>query len=168
MAIKVPIRIRGDKSSTGLEAERVFDSVEWFLLYSKNINSLKIIIARSLEEKDLNYIDWLVLKTISTSKDELTVSEVAFMFDLSFPQTTLLLKKLAKKSLVRQKVSPKDRRVKYLKCTRKGNKLVFEVGEAIQHAMRYWLFDLSDNELKEFHIILKKINSFEIPPINFS
>ncbi len=164
MAFKVPIRFRGDQSKSGLEAERVFDMLEWCKLHSRTDASLKIIIARALDSLELDVLEWLVMSRIEhDGSGEYTSTRLAEDFDINLSQATVLLKSLVKRNIVRSKVSLKDRRVKYLQCTRTGKKLVYEGDEAVQHAMRYWLFDLSDKELAEYLRIMKKIHSFDIP-----
>lgn len=168
MALKVPIRFRGDQSKSGLEAERIFDLLEWYKLHSRIDASLKIIIARALDSLELEAIEWLIMSKIESDETgEYTASRVAEDFDMNLSQATVLLKSLIKRNILRSKVSLKDRRVKYLQCTRNGKRLVYEGEEALQHAMRYWLFDLSDSEIQEHLIIMKKIRSFDIPQ-NFS
>ncbi len=165
MALKVPIRFRGDTSETGLEAERIFNMVNWYILHSRTNNALKIIIARALEGLEITFQEWIVMKSIvDNEQSEVTVSSLAEMFDMNMPQTAVLIKSLIKRNLVRQKVSLKDRRVKYLSCSRRGIKLVYDGDQAIQHAMRYWLFDLTDSEIVTYLDITKKISNFEIPP----
>jgi DNA-binding MarR family transcriptional regulator len=164
VAFNVPIRIRGDKSKTGLEAERIFNIMEWYLLSTKNISTLKLIMARALDGIEITFADWLVLKDILDNDGTATISELAERFDINIPQATVQIKKLVKKNLVKQKISLVDRRVKYLKCSRKGVKVVFDGEQSIQHAMRYWLFDLNDKEISDFTAITRKIANFEIPP----
>ncbi len=167
MALKVPIRIRGDRSKTGLEAERNFDVVEWYLLHNKTLSSLKLIIARALADKKITFVDWLVVKFISEAQarqEEVTISSLSLKFDFNVPQTTTLVKNLIKLNLIRHKVSKQDRRIKFLYCTRKGNRLVFDSNEVIQHSMRYWLFDLNNREIENYDNITRKINGFDIPP----
>lgn len=164
MALRVPIRFRGDKSQTGLEAERIFDINNWYSLHARAENALQIVIARALDTFALNVTEWLVLNKISSDETEnYTNKLVAEDFDLNVPQATVLIKGLIKKNYIRQKISSKDRRVKYLYGTRSGKKVVYDGDQAVQRAMRYWLFDLSEEELVRYIDTMKRITKFEIP-----
>ncbi len=164
MALKVPIRFRGDRSKVGLEAERVFDAVNWFLLYGRTSNAFKIVVAKALDNYELSVLEWMIITRIGTNESgDYTITKLADEFDLNVPQSTVLVKGLIARNLVRQKVSAKDRRIKFLSCTRRGAKLVYESDQAVQHAMRYWLFDLSDTEIIKYVETMKKICEFEIP-----
>lgn len=164
MAIKVPIRFRGDRSDTGLEAERVFDIANWFILHNRTGNAFKLVVARALDDFELSVLEWVILSRIASDETgEYTITKIAEDFDINVPQATVLIKALAKRSLVRQKVSAKDRRVKFLSCSRRGMKLAYDAEQAVQHAMRYWLFDLSDKEIIGYVGAMKKISEFEIP-----
>lgn len=164
MALRVPIRFKEEDNTSGLEAERIFDMVEWYLLHLRIDSSTQIVIARALDSINLTVLEWVVLCIIAQQEaDTLTTTEIAKKFDLNVPQTTVLLNKMAKKSLIRHKTSTKDRRVKYLHCTREGKRVAFESDQAVQKAMRYWLFDLSDAEIEQYLSIVKKIVKFELP-----
>lgn len=164
MQLKVPIRIRGDKSQSGLEAERVFDAAEWFTLAGRFDSTLKVVVARALEKYTLTVLEWVILSSIAKVEDgTYTATSLAQDFDMNVSQTTVLLAKISKQNLIRLKPDSKDRRVKLIYCTRSGRKMAFESDENVQHAMRYWLFDLSDSEIESYQKILKKIISFEIP-----
>lgn len=164
MQLKVPIRIRGDKSQTGLEAERVFDATEWFTLANRFDSALRVVVARALENYQLTVIESVVLSTIAKADDNTyTVTNIAHMFDMNTPQTTVLLAGLVKRNLIKTKTDGRDRRVKLISCTRSGRKVAFESDEHVQHAMRYWLFDLTDAEIEAYQSILKKITSFDLP-----
>lgn len=164
MALKVPIRIKGDVSTTGLEAERVFDASEWLLLHSRSDAALKVVIARAVKRFGLTVTDWSILNTLANDETgEYTVTKIADVFDMNTPQAVTLVQDLLKRSFVRQKVSSKDRRVKYLSTTRSGKKLVYDAEQSVVHAMRYWLFDLSDSEISQYLAIKRKILEFDIP-----
>ncbi|MCA9332532.1 winged helix-turn-helix transcriptional regulator [Candidatus Saccharibacteria bacterium] len=164
MAIKVPIRFRGDKSKTGLEAERIFNIAEWQKLQDSVANAHRVIMAKALENFELLPVEWLFMKNLSEDKlENNTLTYISEALSMNLPQATLLCSRMIKKGLIRKKTSQKDRRVKYLHCTRKGQKLLYEGEQSIQHAMRYWLFDLTDIEIEQYVRILKKINGFDIP-----
>lgn len=163
----MPIRIKGDQSKSGLEAERVFNAVQWITLHNRTGAALNVVIARALKGHQLNVTEWTVLNTLSEDRTgPYTVTKIAGLFDMNKPQATSLVGQLIKRSLVRQKVSARDRRVKHLSVTRTGKKLAYESEQSIQRAMRYWLFDLSDSELDEYIAIKKKVIEFDLPEIN--
>ncbi len=164
MALKVPIRIKGDQSTTGLEAERIFNTTEWLTLHSRTSSALKILVTRALKSYELGVTEWEFLDTLANDKNgTLTVTQLAQMFDMNTPQATIIVGYLIKRSLVRQKVSVKDRRVRYLSTTRSGRRLAYDANQSIHNAMRYWLFDLSDKEIEQYLTIQKKILEFDIP-----
>ena len=164
MALKVPIRFKEEDGSGVHEAERIFDMAEWYQLHYRTNNSTALVIARALDSFNLTVKEWAVLNVIaSDTEGNLTTTEIANRFDMDVPQATVLLGGLVKKSLLRHKTSTKDRRVKYLSCTREGKRVAFESDQAIQKAMRYWLFDLSDVEIEQYLRVMKKIARFELP-----
>jgi DNA-binding MarR family transcriptional regulator len=164
VALKVPIRIKGDVSTTGLEAERLFDATEWLSLHARAESALRVVVARAIKQFGLTVTDWTIINTLANDESgEFTVTRIGEVFDVNTPQAVGLVKDLVKRSLVRQKVSSKDRRVKYLIITRSGKKLAYDAEQSILHAMRYWLFDLSDSEIEQYIAVQRKLIDFDIP-----
>ncbi len=163
--MQLKVRFRELESSSGLEAERQFDVPEWHMLLSRIERVLRVTMARALESYELTVTEWVVLSAVADKKggDEYTNTKVAEAFDMNVSQATNLISGLVKHGHLKQKVSAKDRRVKFLTCTRSGKRLAYDSNQAMQRAMRYWLFDLSDNEIEQFTSTIKKILTFELP-----
>ena len=123
LKVKVPIRFKEEDNTGVHEAERVFDMAEWYQLHARTNSSTTLVITRALDSFNLTVKEWVVMSILANSDGDLTTTDIAKMFDMDVPQATVLLNKLAKKSLIRHKTNAKDRRVKYLNCTREGKRV---------------------------------------------
>lgn len=121
------------------------------LMHARADRTLRLLVAKQLEQFDLTMMEWLLLATVTAAPREgMTMSAVAGALDVTLPQITALANSLVKTKLVKQKVSSKDRRSRFLIATIGGKRLMSRVEEAINKSMRQWLQDIPHEKLVNY------------------
>jgi DNA-binding MarR family transcriptional regulator len=124
---------------------------EFCLLLSRSDRAIRVLTARQLDAFDLTMMEWLLLATVDTAPGKgIAMSGVAQALDVTLPQITALANALVKKKLVKQRVNSKDRRSRKLTISRAGKKTVQDVDNAVNEAMRQWLGDIPEDQLRTF------------------
>lgn len=124
---------------------------EFCLVMSRSDRAIRVVTARQLERFELTMMEWLLLATVDQSPGKgIAMSGVAHTLDVTLPQITALANTLVKKKLVKQKVNSKDRRSRQLSITKVGKKIVGEVEIAVNTAMKEWLGDIPQDQLRNY------------------
>lgn len=121
------------------------------LMHARADRTLRLLVAKQLEQFDLTMMEWLLLATVTAAPREgLTMSAVAAALDVTLPQVTALANSLVKTKLVKQKISSQDRRSRFLIATIAGKRLMARVEDAINQSMRDWLKDIPREQLENY------------------
>jgi MarR family 2-MHQ and catechol resistance regulon transcriptional repressor len=96
------------------------------------------------------------------SENAAPISEVADTFLVPRPQMTYLINLMEKAGLVKKIPDKHDRRITNATLTPKGQKIFKVCDEHIKNNVRTMLAELTEEELKEFSLSLKKLK--EIGP----
>ena len=92
-----------------------------------------------------------MLATVDTAPPKgIAMSGIASTLDVTLPQITALATALVKKKLVKQRINSRDRRSRKLSITRTGKKVIEDVDNAVNDAMRLWLGDIPAEQLQAY------------------
>jgi len=126
------------------------------LLHSRADRALRVVVSRQLEQFNVTMMEWLLLGVVNAgAKEGMTMSLVAGTLDVTLPQVTALTASLTRAKLIKQKVSRQDRRSRRLLSTPAGKRLLDDIEQAINGAMRGWLSDIPRQKLEEYFEIVK-------------
>jgi DNA-binding MarR family transcriptional regulator len=126
------------------------------LLHSKADRTLRVVVSKQLEQFDITMMEWLLMGAVQAGpKDGITMSAVASTLDVTLPQVTALTASLTKAKLLKQKVSPRDRRSRRLVVTPAGKSLLEQVETAIDATMKDWLSDIEPDQLKTYFEVVR-------------
>jgi len=92
-------------------------------------------------------------------QDALTQRRLAREMYVSFPNITVLLKRMEKKGLIERNGNPRDRREKYVRLTEAGEKLLRRVWQVHQKQMDMVMEGLSVAERKQMTALLNKMTA---------
>ncbi len=121
------------------------------LMHARADRVLRLLVANRLEEFDLTMMEWLLLATVCTAPREgMTMTAVAEALDVTLPQVTALANSLVKTKLVKQRVSSKDRRSRYLIATITGKRLIARVEESVNQSEEDWFKDIPHDKLLNY------------------
>lgn len=121
------------------------------LLHSRADRALRMVVSRQLDQFNVTMMEWLLLGAVSAGpKEGLTMSAVAAALDVTLPQVTALTAGLTKQKILKQKISRQDRRSRRLIATTAGKKLLTEIEQSVELAMRDWVADVPGEELKTY------------------
>ncbi len=112
------------------------------LMHSRAERVLKGIVSKHLERWGITRMEWLVLATVSEkskNKQGHTMSEIANRLDVTLSQLNALVGRMNTAQYIEQENSVKDKRVKFVRITSKGKKLLSEVELKMRDKMRQWL-----------------------------
>ena len=124
---------------------------EFCLVLSRSDRAIRVLTARQLESYDLTMMEWLMLATVDTAPPKgIAMSGIANTLDVTLPQITALATTLVKKKLVKQRINSRDRRSRKLSITRTGKKVIEDVDNAVNEAMRLWLGDIPAEQLQAY------------------
>ena len=98
-----------------------------------------------------------ILFQLST-KEKLTMKEIASIINRDKSTTTVLIRKLEEQGLVKQEPSKTDRRVKYIKLTAEGKKMNSLTSSISKELLKVCYKDFSEDEKKELLFLLSKMN----------
>lgn len=118
------------------------------LLHSRADRALRLVVSRRLEQFNVTMMEWLLIGVVNNgAKEGMTMSAVASALDVTLPQVTALTASLTKLKLLKQKVSRQDRRSRRLVTTANGKKLLTEIEQEVNKAMREWVADIPQDKL---------------------
>jgi DNA-binding MarR family transcriptional regulator len=121
------------------------------LLHSRADRTLRLIVAKQLEQYNITMMEWLLLGSVQNGpKEGVTMSSVAATLDVTLPQVTALTTGLTKNKLVKQKISRQDRRSRRLTMTPAGKKLLSAVEEEARKVLRNWVADIPRDQLMTY------------------
>ena len=121
------------------------------LLHSKADRTLRVVVSKQLEQFDITMMEWLLMGAVHAGpKEGMTMSAVASTLDVTLPQVTALTASLTKAKLLKQKVSPRDRRSRRLVVTPAGKNLLEQVETTVDSTMKDWLSDINPDQLKTY------------------
>lgn len=121
------------------------------LLHSRADRTLRLIVAKQLDQYKITMMEWLLLGSVQKSQKEgVTMSSVAARLDVTLPQVTALTTGLTKNKLVKQKISRQDRRSRRLTVTPAGNKLLLMVEEEARKILQQWVADIPPEQLAAY------------------
>jgi DNA-binding MarR family transcriptional regulator len=132
------------------------------LLHSKSERVLKGLVSKTLDDWDLNRMQWLLLATSDTPSNHPlghTMSELADILDIKMSQVTALMSSMVEAKLISQQVSNEDRRTRYVKTTRRGKKLLEEIEKGLRKAMRQWLGEIPRDQLAIYMKTVQELGS---------
>lgn len=140
------------------EGDRTITMYQACLLHSRADRSLRMVVARQLEQFNVTMMEWLLMGVVSGGpKEGMTMSAVAASLDVTLPQVTALTASLTKAKLLKQKVSRQDRRSRRLICTNAGKRLLEDIEKAVNVAMKDWLKDVPRDELDTYFKTVEKL-----------
>jgi DNA-binding MarR family transcriptional regulator len=126
------------------------------LLHSKADRTLRVVVSKQLEQFDITMMEWLLMGAVHAGpKEGITMSAVASTLDVTLPQVTALTASLTKAKLLKQKVSPRDRRSRRLVVTPSGKSLLEEVESSVDSTFRDWLSDIPREQLDTYFETVK-------------
>jgi DNA-binding MarR family transcriptional regulator len=121
------------------------------LLHSRADRALRLVVSKQLEQFNVTMMEWLLMGAVYYGpKEGMTMSAVAQALDVTLPQVTALTAGLTKQKLLKQKISRQDRRSRRLICTTAGKKLLEEIEQAVNTAMREWVSDIPRDQLEVY------------------
>lgn len=128
------------------------------LLQAKAYRSLKNRTAVALKPYGLGTVDWAFLGVLNDAIKPIRFAEMAGLLDVDAPFITELIGKLIKKDLIEFERDAKDKRIKLLRLSNKGKKMVPEIESVMRSKSKEWLKGLSVNEVLTYISVLKKIS----------
>lgn len=132
------------------------------LLHSRAERVLKSYISAQLETWNITRMEWLLLATVH-EKPKLaaghTMGQVAETLDVRLSQVTALATKMNNGKLISQKVAKHDRRTRYLKITKRGEKLLEEIEAGMRKAMKAWLAGIPRDQLTAYMDTVRQLGS---------
>ena len=132
------------------------------LLHSRAERVLKGLVSRHLEDWGITRMEWLLLATAASCKDNeqgSTMGEIAEILDIRLSQLTALSSNMTREGLLNQTVSPKDRRTKYLKITSRGLRFLADIEQDMRHSMRQWLAEIPREQLAIYMNTVRELGS---------
>lgn len=121
------------------------------LLHSRADRTLRLIVAKQLEQYHITMMEWLLLGSVQQGpKEGVTMSSVAATLDVTLPQVTALTTRLSKNKFVKQKISRQDRRSRRLTMTPLGKKLLESVEDEARKVLRDWVADIPTDQLLSY------------------
>ncbi len=121
------------------------------LLHSRADRALRLVVSKKLDQFNVTLMEWLLMGTVKNGpKEGMTMSAVAATLDVTLPQVTALITNLTKHKLLKQKISRQDRRSRRLVSTNAGNKLVENIEQEVDQAMRDWVNDIPSDQLQTY------------------
>ena len=127
------------------------------LLHSRADRILRTIVSKQLEQFRITMMEWLLLGVVSEAKDGITLSQIAQALDVSQPQVTALMDKVAAQKLVKQKVLRQDRRSRSVVLSTRGKYLVEDIEETITQELRGRLAEVPPEQLEAYLLTVKFI-----------
>lgn len=142
------------------EASSVLSTYQACLLHSRADRILRSVVSHHLEEFDLTMNEWLLLGVLGDApKTGLSLSSVAEVLDVSQPQITALMTDMVTRRYVKQKVSKKDRRSRFVMLTARGDRLLQQIEKSINGTFDIWSEVMAQPQFEEYIEIMSQIKS---------
>lgn len=127
------------------------DLVELCLLHNQAHRVLRNTTARALKQFELTVSDWLVLSALHRQgRQKVTPTKLSLILHISLPQLSYSLDRLKNKNLVVDYPAASDKRLKTLKCSKKGRILVKKVENSLRQYMKEQLGDIPRDQLVSY------------------
>lgn len=127
------------------------------LLHVRADRAMRNAISSQLEHQQLTFMEWLVMGVVSHApKQGQSMSEIAGYLDVTMPQVTALVNVLTEKKLVKQTVSPFDRRGRQVQITTKGSRILARLEGQLRGALHTWSKDIPPNHLYTYALTLDR------------
>ena len=134
-----------------IEGEDSLTMYQACLLHSRADRALRLVVSRKLEQFNVTMMEWLLIGVVDAGpKEGMTMSAVASALDVTLPQVTALTASLTKLKSLKQKISRQDRRSRRLVVTHSGKKLLTEIEEVVNEAMKEWVVDIPKEQLQTY------------------
>lgn len=146
-----------------MNARKLVDAPRlWIVLY-RCYHTVSQIAERSIADSGLCLTDFAALESL-LHKGPLTITEIQDKIQLATGSMTAAVDRLEKKGFIVRTNTPKDRRVKVLKLTSEGKRII--EGAFRMHAAELEAATsvLSPAEKRELHHLLKKLGLFVKSP----
>lgn len=127
------------------------------LLHVRADRAMRGAINSQLDQQQLTFMEWLVLGVTSHApKQGHSMGEIAGYLDVTLPQITALVNELTDKKLVKQTVSPFDRRGRQVQITTKGSRVLIRLESLLRSALHTWSKDIPPNHLYTYALTLDR------------
>lgn len=131
------------------------------LTYNHADRVLRNLINDRLYNFNIGLVEWLLLGVIDQApKSGITLSEIAVKLDVSQPQVTALMDKVASQRWVRQKVHKQDRRSRMAVLTIKGKRQLDDIESDMKQFLEVWLSEVPDDQLKSAGQLAHRIANY--------
>lgn len=117
---------------------------------------LQVHVGKVLKKFGLKPTHWFILGYINKSK-EATSATIADLLKVEPPLITGLTEDLIKQGLIEKKAHPTDGRVKLLKTTSRGKRLVPQIESALEESIGKLLRGTSTHDLRVYKKVLEVI-----------
>ena len=117
---------------------------------------LQAHVGKVLKKFGLKPTHWFILGYINESK-EATSATIADLLKVEPPLITGLTEDLIKQGLIEKKAHPTDGRVKLLKTTTQGKRLIPKVEAALEESINKLLHGATTNDLRIYKKVLEVI-----------
>lgn len=117
---------------------------------------LQVRVGKVLRKYSLKPTHWFILGYINEPQ-EVTSATIADYLKVEPPLITGLTEDLIKQGLIEKKPHPTDGRVKLLRMTNKGKKLVPQIESALEESISRLLKGTSSNDLRIYKKVLEVI-----------
>lgn len=131
------------------------------LLHARADRVFRTIVSSQLDQFKITLMEWLLLGVVKdAAKSGVTLSQIAKALDVSQPQITALMDKVASQNLVRQKVLRSDRRSRSVVLSTRGLKLVDNIEETIGAYLNEWWGNVPAEQLDAYLKTVRAISEF--------
>ena len=127
-----------------------------WLIMMKAMRALTRYAAAGIEETGLGLSDFAVLELL-LHKGPLPVNTIGPIVDLTPGSISIAVDRLVAKGLVSRVESTEDRRVRIVALTPRGKNLIVSAFRKHSGQMKRVFSELSQEELREFEVALKKV-----------
>lgn len=143
------------------------DSISMYeacLLHSKSDRLLRLVVGRELEPYSITMMQWLLLMTVDKGPSAgMRMTELSEQLDVTMPQITALMNDLVEQKLTKQKINSSDRRSRRLSITSTGKKRLEEIDDSVDRALKKWLKQVPEADLRGYYETLKQMVELELP-----
>ena len=142
-----------------MSAKTPVDAPRLWMVLARCHRAITQIAERSIEETGLGLTDFAALEAL-LHKGPLTITEIHGKVPLALGSMTAAVDRLEKKSLIIRTASRDDRRVKLLKLTSEGKRVVEEAISRHAAQLESAMAVLNQREKRELQGLLKKLGLF--------
>lgn len=128
------------------------------LLHMRTERVLKGFVSTCLENWGVTRMQWLLLASAASESKSVyghTMGELAECLDIQLSQLTALASSLNLEGLLDIAVSPTDRRIKYVRISTRGKKLLRDIEKEMKETLKQWLADVDRGKLSVYMEVLE-------------